>query len=382
MPGRDALQAKRDHEVSDVPRSPFSKSIFNPILNPKTTRMLQDRIAQTRSRRGVVTLEEFIIQAQNRFPGATGELSQLLRDIGLASKIISREVNRAGINTILGTVGSKNVHGEAVKRLDLFADDQLIHALDRSRITSMVISEENDGIVRLKSQAGKYIVYLDPLDGSSNIDVNVSVGSIFSIYMRRDRSETQPDGSEALQPGNRQVAAGYVLYGSSTMLVYTTGLGVATFTLDPGIGEFLLAQENVRMPEYGTIYSINEGSYNSWEPGLKRYIKYCQQEDPATGRPYTTRYVGSMVADVHRSLTVGGIFIYPSSRVHPGGKLRLMYECNPLSLVIEQAGGMAVDGTRRILDILPESIHQRSPIFIGSPGNVRKAMEFLAGEAE
>lgn len=344
--------------------------------------MLQEHITNTRIRRGVVTLEEFIIQAQNRFPGATGELSQLLRDIGLASKIISREVNRAGINTILGVAGSTNVHGESVKRLDLFADDQLIHALDRSRITSMVISEENDGIVRLKSHSGKYIVYLDPLDGSSNIDVNVSVGSIFSIYMRRDRSDTEPDESEALQPGNRQVAAGYVLYGSSTMLVYTTGLGVATFTLDPGIGEFLLAQEDVRMPERGSIYSVNEGSYNSWEPGLKRYIKYCQEEDAATGRPYTTRYVGSMIADVHRSLTLGGIFIYPSSRRHPRGKLRLMYECNPLSLVIEQAGGMAVDGTRRILDILPESIHQRSPIFIGSKDNVRKAMEFLSGNAD
>lgn len=325
----------------------------------------------------LVTLEEFIIQAQNAFPGATGELSQLLRDIGLASKIISREVNKAGITNILGNDGSTNVHGEAVKRLDLFADDQLISSLDRSRITSIVISEENDGIVRMTSQGGKYIVYLDPLDGSSNIDVNVSIGSIFSIYMRDSKPNNTPSESDALQPGNRQVAAGYVLYGSSTTLAYTTGLGVSLFTLDPSIGEFILSDARVKIPDHGSIYSINEGSYNSWDKGLKKYIKYCQKEDEETDRPYSARYIGSMVADIHRTMIKGGIFIYPHSKNYPNGKLRLMYECNPLSFIIEQAGGLATDGFKRIMDIHPEAIHQRTPIYIGSRDNVKKVMEYL-----
>ena len=289
----------------------------------------------------LVTLEEYIIQSQNRFPGATGELSQLLRDIGLASKIISREVNKAGITNILGVDGSTNVHGEDVKKLDLFADHQLISALERSQITSMVISEENDGIVRLGSSNGRYIVYLDPLDGSSNIDVNVSVGSIFSIYMREADPAINED--DALQPGPPSCSR-ICLYGSSTILAYTTGLGVSLFTLDPSIGEFILCSRNVRIPNFGTIYSINEGSYNTWDYGLKKFIKYCQEYDPDSQRPYTTRYIGSMVADVHRTLIKGGIFIYPHSAKYPSGKLRLMYECNPLSMIMEQAGGMATNG--------------------------------------
>ena len=325
----------------------------------------------------LVTLEEFIIQAQNRFPGATGELSQLLRDIGLAAKIISREVNKAGITNILGNDGSTNVHGEDVKRLDLFADQQLISALERSLITCMVISEENDGIVRLSSSGGKYIVYLDPLDGSSNIDVNVSIGSIFSIYMREPRFDPSVKESDALQPGTRQVAAGYVLYGSSTLFAYTTGLGVSLFTLDPSIGEFILSERRVQMPDHGAIYSINEGSYNSWDLGLKKYVKYCQEEDNDTGRPYSARYIGSMVADIHRTLIKGGIFIYPHSKKYPSGKLRLMYECNPLSFIIEQAGGMASNGQKRIMEIQPEAIHQRTPIYIGSKENVTKVIDFL-----
>lgn len=325
----------------------------------------------------LITLEEYIIQSQNKFPGATGELSQLLRDIGLAAKIISREVNKAGITNLLGAEGSQNVHGESVKKLDRFADDQLISALDRSLITCMVISEENDGIVKLSSDGGKYIVYLDPLDGSSNIDVNVSIGSIFSIYIRQPRPGRELVESDALQPGTRQVAAGYVLYGSSTIMAYTTGLGVSAFTLDPSIGEFILAFDDYKLPEHGFIYSINEGSYNSWENGLKRYIKYCQEEDSDTKRPYTARYIGSMVADLHRTLVKGGIFIYPASKKYPDGKLRLMYECNPLSFIIEQAGGMSIDGHRRILEIEPKSIHQRTPIFIGSAENVKKVKSFL-----
>jgi len=331
----------------------------------------------TAKSRKLVTLDEYIIQAQNKFPGATGELSQLLRDIGLAAKIISREVNKAGITNLLGVDGSKNVHGESVKRLDLFADQQLISALDRSMITCMVISEENDGIVRLNSEGGKYIVYMDPLDGSSNIDVNVSIGSIFSIYMRQPRFENKLVEEDALQPGVRQVAAGYVLYGSSTIMVYTTGLGVSSFTLDPSIGEFILSEDNFKIPKQGNIYSINEGSYNSWAEGLKKYIKYCQVEDESTNRPYTARYIGSMVADLHRTLIKGGIFIYPASTRYPQGKLRLMYECNPLSFIIEQAGGTAIDGKGRIMDKKPESIHERSPIYIGSPENVKKVKELL-----
>lgn len=325
----------------------------------------------------LVTLEEFIIQAQNKFPGATGELSQLLRDIGLAAKIISREVNKAGITNILGFDGTVNIHGEAVKKLDLFADHQLISALKRSGITCMVISEENDGIVQLESAGGKYIVYLDPLDGSSNIDVNVSIGSIFSIYMREPKFKQNLDEQDALQPGIKQVAGGYVLYGSSTILAYTTGLGVSVFTLDPSIGEFILSDNNVKMPDHGKIYSINEGSYNSWETGLKKYIKYCQEEDPESGRPYSARYIGSMVADIHRTLIKGGIFIYPRSKQYPNGKLRLMYECNPLSFIIEQAGGMATDGHNRIMEIMPTAIHQQTPIFIGSVENVHHVMDFL-----
>src|SRR6056297_2403091 len=325
----------------------------------------------------LITLDEYIIQSQNRFPGATGELSQLLPDIGLAAKIISREVNKAGITNILGEDGTTNVHGESVKKLDLFADKQLISALNRSEITCMVISEENDGIVELDNDGGKYIVYLDPLDGSSNIDVNVSIGSIFSIYMRKDPSSDVLTEDDALQPGVKQVAAGYVLYGSSTLMAYTTGLGVSVFTLDPSIGEFILSDDDVKIPEQGTIYSVNEGSYHSWEEGLKQYIKYCQVEDSETNRPYKARYIGSMVADVHRTLITGGIFIYPNSSQYPNGKLRLMYECNPLSFVIEQAGGMAIDGEGRILEIERETIHHRTPIFIGSKENVLKVKEFL-----
>lgn len=331
----------------------------------------------TQKEERLVTLEEFIIQAQNRFPGATGELSQLLRDISLAAKIISREVNKAGITNILGYDGSKNIHGESVKKLDLFADNQLISALERSGITCMVISEENDGIVKLSSTGGKYIVYMDPLDGSSNIDVNVSIGSIFSIYMRESRFDNALREEDALQPGTKQVAAGYVLYGSSTTLAYTTGLNVSLFTLDPSLGEFILSDRKVQIPDHGKIYSINEGSYNSWELGLKKYIKYCQEEDEETGRPYSARYIGSMVADLHRTLIKGGIFIYPDSKKYPNGKLRLMYECNPLSFIIEQAGGMATNGHQRIMDIVPKAIHEQTPIYIGSKENVEHVMDFL-----
>lgn len=332
----------------------------------------------TKDRDRLITLEEFIIRGQNRFRGATGELSQLLRDIGLAAKIISREINKAGITNILGYQGSENVHGERVKKLDVFSNEQMLSALSRSGNVSMIISEEDEEIIRLKSSSGKYLVFTDPLDGSSNIDVNVSVGTIFSIYRRVSDLADEPGLEDALQPGISQTAAGYVVYGSSTMLVYTTGLGVTTFTLDPSIGEFFLTDNNIRIPELGTTYSINEGSYRSWNDGLKKYIKFCQEEDPASHRPYSARYIGSMVADLHRILHKGGIFIYPSNKSYPNGKLRLMYECNPMAFIIEQAGGRAIDGKKRLMDIVPTDIHECSPIFIGSKSNVDEVEKLIA----
>jgi fructose-1,6-bisphosphatase I len=332
----------------------------------------------TKDRDRLITLEEFIIRGQNRFRGATGELSQLLRDIGLAAKIISREINKAGITNILGYQGSENVHGERVKKLDVFSNEQMLSALSRSGNVSMIISEEDEEIIRLKSSSGKYLVFTDPLDGSSNIDVNVSVGTIFSIYRRVSDLADEPGLEDALQPGISQTAAGYVVYGSSTMLVYTTGLGVTTFTLDPSIGEFFLTDNNIRIPELGTTYSINEGSYRSWNDGLKKYIKFCQEEDPASHRPYSARYIGSMVADLHRILHKGGIFIYPSNKTYPNGKLRLMYECNPMAFIIEQAGGRAIDGKKRLMDIVPTDIHECSPIFIGSKSNVDEVEKLIA----
>ena len=252
----------------------------------------------------------------------------------------------------------------------------MISALSRSNITCMVISEENEGIVRLSMDSGKYIVFIDPLDGSSNINVNVSVGSIFSIFQRNGNKRKLSE-KDALQKGTRQIAAGYVLYGSSTVLSYTTGLGVSMFTLDPSLGEFILSRKNVRIPEKGNIYSADEGSYNYWEPALKKYVKYCQEVDPDTNRPFKARYVGAMAADVHRTLLVGGIFMYPDSTRYPNGKLRLMYECNPLSFIIEQAGGMATNGKQRILEIEPDSIHMCTPIYIGSKMNIEKLLTFL-----
>jgi fructose-1,6-bisphosphatase I len=326
----------------------------------------------------LITLEEFIIQGQNRFRGATGELSQLLRDIGLASKIISREVNKAGITNILGLAGSKNVQGEAVKKLDVFSNEQMIHAFSRSKIVCMVISEENEDIIRMQSSSGKYVVYMDPLDGSSNIDVNVAIGTIFGIYMRTSDPEDYPVDEDALQPGLQQVAAGYVLYGSSTIMVYTTGIGVNGFTLDPSIGEFFLSHPDIKIPEFGSIYSVNEGNYNGWSPGLKKYIEYCKENDKKTNRPFTSRYIGSMVADVHRTLLKGGIFIYPESKSKPDGKLRLMYECNPMAFIVEQAGGMAVDRNGdRLLEREVNQIHQRCEIYLGSRDNVRMCADYI-----
>jgi len=329
-----------------------------------------------------MTLGQFIIEKQADFPYAKGELSRLLRDIGIAAKIVNREVNKAGLMDILGNAGSTNIQGESQQKLDVYANEQFISALKSGGECCIVASEENEDIIRLDTDVSKnanYIVAIDPLDGSSNIDVNVPVGTIFSIYRRRsiDGPATIDD---VLQNGTAQVAAGYVIYGSSTMLVYTTGKGVNGFTLDPSIGEFCLSHPNMQMPESGLIYSINEGNYVHFPQGVKRYIKYCQVEDKATSRPYSSRYIGSMVADIHRNLIKGGIFIYPVTASAPNGKLRLVYECNPMAFLIEQAGGRATNGTSRILDIDVTELHQRSPIFIGSEQMVRKAESFMAGE--
>ena len=332
----------------------------------------------------IKTLGQFIIEKQADHPFAKGELSRLLRDIGIAAKIVNREVNKAGLMDILGQAGSTNIQGENQQKLDIYANEQFISALKSGGECCIVASEENEEIVMLDTDVSldaKYIVAIDPLDGSSNIDVNVSVGTIFSIY-RRQSTEGRATLEDVLQRGVKQVAAGYIIYGTSTMLVYTTGKGVNGFTLDPSIGEFCLSHPEMQIPKTGHIYSINEGYYVHFPQGVKSYIKYCQVEDEATHRPYSSRYVGSMIADLHRSMSKGGIFIYPVTAATPGGKLRLVYECNPMSFIIEQAGGRATDGKTRILELEVTSLHQRTPIFIGSEQMVLKAEEFMANAVD
>ncbi|MEM1268619.1 MAG: class 1 fructose-bisphosphatase [Bacteroidota bacterium] len=329
------------------------------------------------------TLEQFIIERQSDFPHAKGELTSLLYDIALAAKVVNRDVSRAGIVDISGGAGSENVHGEVQQKLDLLAHQEFVKALARGGMCCMVGSEEHAEAIPLTppdSESGKYIVLIDPLDGSSNIDVNVSIGTIISIYRLPDGcTEARPE--HALQPGTDQVAAGYVVYGPSTMLVYTTGNGVNGFTLDPSIGEFILSHPNMQTPDLGHIYSINEGNYNSWEVGLKRYIKWVQREED--DRPYTSRYIGSFVADFHRNLLKGGVYIYPSNARNPNGKIRLMYEANPMAFIVEQAGGRATDGYgNRILEVEPKVLHQRTPVYIGSKDMVKTAEAFTRGERE
>ena len=330
---------------------------------------------------GVMTLNEFIIERQAEFPYAKGELSRLLSHIGIAAKIVNREVNKAGLVDILGELGTENIQGESQKKLDVFADEQFISALKVSGECCGIATEENDEIIKFDTDLakdGKYIVTIDPLDGSSNIDVNASIGTIFAIYRRLSTIGHEASMEDFLQEGARQVAAGYVIYGSSTMLVYTTGRGVNGFTLDPSIGEFCLSHSNIKTPQTGTIYSINEGNYFKFPQGVKRYIKYCQESDKPTNRPYTSRYIGSLVADFHRNLLKGGIFLYPSTGSHPNGKLRLLYECNPIAFIAEQAGGKASDGLgNRILDLKPESLHQRVPIYVGSRQMVDRAEDLI-----
>ncbi|WP_394243647.1 class 1 fructose-bisphosphatase [Vibrio astriarenae] len=334
---------------------------------------------------GLRTLGEFVVEKQADFPHASGDLSSLLASIRLAAKIVNREINKAGLVDITGAVGTENVQGEAQQKLDLYANEKFKAALEARDQVCGVASEEEDETVsfdRDKNQHAKYVVLMDPLDGSSNIDVNVSVGTIFSIYRRVSPVGTPPTLDDFLQPGHKQVAAGYVIYGSSTMLVYTTGAGVNGFTYDPSLGTFCLSHENMMIPDVGKIYSINEGNYIRFPKGVKKYIKYCQENVPEDGRPYTSRYIGSLVSDFHRNLLKGGIYMYPSTQSHPSGKLRLLYECNPMAFLAEQAGGTASDGERRIMDIDPKELHERVPFFCGSKEMVAKVEQFIAENPE
>jgi len=319
--------------------------------------------------RRVQTLDEFTIQQMRDFPNATGELSGLLRDIGLAAKRVNVEVNKAGLVDILGDAGEINVQGEEVKKLDVYANEQFMGVLRHGISCAGIGSEELDDVVVFDdeiSNNSKYVCLFDPLDGSANIDVNVSIGTIFSVYRRVSTKGVPAIKEDFLQTGINQVAAGYVIYGSSTILVYATRRGVNGFTLDPSIGEFTLSHPNIKCPPAGKIYSVNHGNYYQYSNGVQQYIEICQRKNKNNGGPYTQRYIGSMVSDVHRNLLKGGIFMYPATKDKPGGKLRLMYECNPFAFIVEVAGGLATDGEKRILDIVPPHVHQPTPMFIGS----------------
>ena len=325
------------------------------------------------------TLGEYIIDNQADFQYSSGELSRLINSIRLAAKTVNYQVNKAGLVDITGAAGGANSSGENQQKLDVYAHDIFIHTLTNRQIVCGIASEEQDDFIAVHSSDGgynnKYIVLMDPLDGSSNIDVNVSVGTIFSIYRRISPVGEPVTLADFLQPGKDQVAAGYIIYGTSTMLVYTTGHGVNGFTLNPAIGTYYLSHPNMQIPVDGQIYSINEGNYTHFPKGVKNYIKFCQKDED--NRPYTSRYVGSLVSDIHRNMIKGGIYIYPESAKAPKGKLRLLYECNPIALIIEQAGGRASDGYQRIMDIDPTELHQRVPFFCGSKNMVEKAEAFM-----
>ncbi len=325
------------------------------------------------------TLGEFIIENQDSFQYSSGELSKLINAIRLAAKVVNHEVNKAGLIDILGTAGDTNIQGEDQQKLDVLANEKFIQTLKNREIVCGIASEEEDDFISINSNdeqhQNKYVVLIDPLDGSSNIDVNVSVGTIFSIYRRITPIGTPVTLEDFLQPGKNQVAAGYVIYGTSTMLVYTTGHGVNGFTLNPAIGTFYLSHPDMKFPEVGKIYSVNEGNYIHFPQGVKSYIKYCQKEEG--DRPYTSRYIGSLVSDFHRNMIKGGIYMYPKSSIASNGKLRLLYECNPMAFIAEQANGMASDGHQRILEIQPTELHERVPFFCGSRKMVEKVEEFM-----
>ncbi len=328
--------------------------------------------------KGIMTLPRHIMEQERKHPQATGQFSSLMSDLAVAAKVLSLIVNKAGLVDVLGYTGAKNIFDEDVKKMDVLANETIVHAMDHGGHLCLMASEESEGLIPIPDYhpLGKYVMLFDPLDGSSNIDVNVSIGTIFSIF-RRITDSGPGQMQDALQPGYKQVAAGYILYGSSTMFVYSTGQGVHGFTYDPSIGEFLLSNENMKIPEQGPYYSVNEGYANRWSEGMRRYVRYLKEENAATGRPYSLRYIGSLVADFHRNLLYGGIFLYPADTKHPEGKLRLLYEANPLAYLVEQAGGLATDGQHRILDIQPKSLGHRTPLIIGSKRDVELAMKFL-----
>jgi fructose-1,6-bisphosphatase I len=336
-----------------------------------------------------MTCTQFILAEQRKFPRATGEFSEILTRIVLAAKVVSREVNKAGLlGDILGSVGETNVHGEQVQKLDVYANNQFIDALSNDSYISVIASEENEDLIRVEETAegrpGKYAIALDPLDGSSNIDVNVSIGTIWSIHKRVSKGEQGSD-DDVLQPGHKQLAAGYVIYGSSTMLVYTVGRGVHGFTLDPTVGEFLLSHHDIHMPPRGAIYSVNEGNFPYWSEATRKWAEALKSNDNPSAKPHSLRYIGSLVADFHRTLFKGGIFAYPLDHRNPerpSGKLRLLYEAAPMAMIAEAAGGKATDGARRILDVQPESLHQRVPLYIGSAEDVDFAGSFHREAAE
>jgi fructose-1,6-bisphosphatase I len=325
------------------------------------------------------TLGEFIIENQSSFKYTSGELSRLINSIRLAAKVVNYEVNKAGLVDILGTVGETNVQGEDQQKLDVYANEKFIQTLVNRNIVCGIASEEEDSFIAINStdqnHQNKYVVLIDPLDGSSNIDVNVSVGTIFSIYRRVTPVGYPVTEEDFLQKGSKQVAAGYIIYGTSTMLVYTTGDGVNGFTLNPAIGTFYLSHPQMQFPEHGRIYSVNEGNYIHFPQGIKNYIKYCQLEEG--DRPYTSRYIGSLVSDFHRNMIKGGVYLYPTSSKNPNGKLRLLYECNPMAFLAEQANGKASDGFSRIMDISPTELHQRVPFVCGSRAMVNKVEDFM-----
>ena len=332
--------------------------------------------------RRVQTLDEFTIQQMRDFPNATGELSGLLRDIGLAAKRVNVEVNKAGLVDILGDAGEINVQGEEVKKLDVYANDQFMGVLRHGISCAGIGSEELDDIVVFDDEVSnnsKYVCLFDPLDGSANIDVNVSIGTIFSVFRRISPKGTPAVKEDFLQQGIKQIAAGYIIYGSSTILVYATRRGVNGFTLDPSIGEFTLSHPDIKCPPSGKIYSVNHGNYYQYDEKVQQYIEACQRKNKTNGGPYTQRYIGSMVSDVHRNLLKGGIFMYPVTKDKPGGKLRLLYECNPFAFIVEVAGGLATDGKQRILDIQPTAIHERTAFFVGSKLMMEEVESYMKG---
>lgn len=360
--------------VSSTIRKPYISARFFYICTKRRILIVADFT------RKVITLEQFIIESEQNLPFATGEFSQLLRDIALAAKMVNREVNKAGLVDILGYTGDVNVQGEQVQVLDMFAHEHFVEALSIGGQVCAIGSEENDDIIPVdnpQSRGAEYIVLIDPLDGSSNIDVNVSIGTIFSVLRRTSAPGIPGNIEDCLQPGVEQVAAGYVIYGSSTMLVYTTGNGVNGFTLDPSIGEFLLSHPSIKLPDTCNIYSLNEGNYRKFEPGLKEYLRHIKGKYDPNVRPYAARYIGSLVADFHRNLLRGGVFIYPSLTDKPEGKLRLLYEASPMAFLIEQAGGVATNGKQRILEVKPRDLHQRTPLYMGNEFEINLIHHYL-----